>query len=165
MLGVLQDAVPIDSPSVILDANYHRRAIAGGGKFDSSFGRFAGPFPFLRFLDPVIDRVTQQVHEWFADLVQHGTVQFDPFAFDVQRHPLVELSPKVSDQAREAIEDMPNRRHPCLDDLFLQRTREVRHAEGHVFKFRIGSVGGKLDQPTTRGHQFPDEIHEIVEVL
>ena len=71
-----------------------------------SAGLPAARAPFGR-LDPVVDRVPDQVHQRIADLVEHRAIELDLLAFDVEPDPLAQVARQIAHQPRKPIEHLP----------------------------------------------------------
>ena len=75
-------------------------------------------------LDAVIDRVADHVHERVGQLLDDELVDLGLGAGDDQVHLLVVLARDLPHDARELVEDLPERHHPHFEDAVLH-LREV----------------------------------------
>src|SRR5207249_6301075 len=68
-------------------------------------------------------------------------------------------------QTRKAVEHLPHRGHPRLDDLVLQVRRETRDLDRDLVDLRIlpHPAGGQIVQASALGDELADQIHERVE--
>ena len=111
----------------------------------------------------MVHRVAQQVQQWLADLVEDGAVQLDLLALDPEVHLLAHLPGQVADHAREAVEDLPHRRHARGHDLALERLRQPPDLDRHVPELGIVALGGEGREAAARDGQLADLVHQGVE--
>ena len=102
----------VDPLAVVGDREAKRAADQVRIDPDQTFARLAGTHAFVRRLDPVIERIAEEVDHRFGDRVEHGTVDLDSFAFDLQAHVLGQLAGEAAHGARVAVEQHPDRDHP-----------------------------------------------------
>ena len=91
-----------------------------GGEHDLAFRPFPLPAPLGGRLDAVIHRVAEQVQQRVAELVQDRPIELDLLPLDAERHLLPQLAGEIPDEARKTVEQLPDWRHPRLDDLGLE---------------------------------------------
>src|SRR5207248_3004547 len=93
---------------------------AGGPQPNAPAPLLAQRLALLGRLDAVIDRVAQQVHQRVRQLLDDQLVELDISARDLEVDLLAALAQEPAHQAREAIEDLPERHHAHLEDALLQ---------------------------------------------
>ena len=90
--------------------------------------------------DAVGDGVLDQMQERFADLLDHGVVQLDRLAADIEHHGLAGGPRRLPHLAREAGEEAADGNHPGPGDLAPQLTGELLHRARRP-RARRGSSG------------------------
>src|SRR5438034_242448 len=76
--------------------------------------------------------------------VEDLAIELDLLSLDAKRHLLAELPRHVAHETRKAVEHLPHRRHPRLDDFVLQVGGETRDVDRDIVDLRI------LAQPACR---------------
>ena len=164
-LRLLEDFRAIDPAAIVRDADRDAGTLAHRRQDDLTFRVLLVALALGGGLDAVIDRVAQQMHEGIAERVEDFAIELDFFPLDPKGHLLVELPRDVAHQAREAVEDLPHRRHPRQDDFVLQIGGKARDLDRDLVDLRILShpARGDVVQPAALGHELADQIHERVE--
>jgi hypothetical protein len=111
---------PVDAATVVSDRDRDAGALAHRRKDDLAFRLL---FLFLALggrLDPMVHGVAQQVHQRIAQLVKNRAVELDLFALHAELDLFIELAREIAHQPGKAVEHLPHRRHPRLDDFGLE---------------------------------------------
>jgi hypothetical protein len=84
--GLLLEHLRIEASPVIGDLDVDVVAVAGRRQRNITRWLFAFVFPFLRRLNPVVDRVAQHVDQRIADLGENRPIKLDVLAGDGEVH-------------------------------------------------------------------------------
>ena len=79
----------------------------------------------LRRLDPVIDRVAEQVTEWGVELDQHVAIHLRALAGDLEPHLFAERLGHFADHARKSDDAVGKRSHAAGERSVIQAMRQV----------------------------------------
>ena len=134
------------------------RTQAHGARFG-----FAGSQAPRGWLDPVVDRIADQVHERIGKRFDEIAVEFGVGADDVQLDRFAELSRNIAREFREAREHPSDRLHPRGHHRRLKpRRRDVEHGDGAMEFFIVQARADRL-QAITREDEFADQIDHGVQ--
>ena len=95
------------------------------------------PFALGGRLDAMVHGIAEQMHQGVAKLIEDLAIELDFLALDTKRHLLAELPRHVAHETRKAIEHLPHRRHPRLDDFVLEVGGETRDVDRDIVDLRI----------------------------
>ncbi len=159
--------------AVVLDLDDDVVALLEGVERDGADRRLAHRLALGARLDPVIDGVAHHVHERIAELLDDELVDLGLGAGDDQVDELVGVAADLADDARELVEDLPERHHAHLEDALLHRA-EVP-LEGALEALHVGRqlaldvLGAEpLHEARQRGAddgQLAHDVHQAVELV
>jgi len=111
----------------------------------------------------VVDGVAHQVHERVADLLDHGLVELGVGAADDELDLLAELARDVAHHAREAVEDLADRRHAQAQRAVAHILDQTQQVGGDlVQRAAVGALGLELGG-RAGDHQLAHLIDERIE--
>src|SRR5207249_10942367 len=113
----------------------------------------------------VVHGIAEPMHGRVAKLIEDLAIELDLLSLDAKRHLLAELPRHVAHETRKAVEHLPHRRHPRLDDFVLQVGGETRDVDRDVVDLRILAQPAcrQLVQTATLSDELADQVHEGVE--
>ena len=107
---------------------------------DRSLGIFPLAGTFIRGLDTVVDRVSDQVGQGIVDGLDNGFVQFDILADNGQIHLFVQHLGQITNHPRELVEYITYGLHAGKHDRLLQLRGHQVYALAHGL--RIANISG-----------------------
>ena len=93
-------------------------------------------FAFVRHFNAVIERISKQVHNRIANLVDNRAVEFGVLAFDCQVDFLIEFFGNVANHARETVKDLADGNHADFHNDILKVGSNPVHLFKCFSKFR-----------------------------
>ena len=160
----------VDAGPVVHDRDHDLARLLRGREQEGAHGRLAPRGALRGRLDPVVDRVADQVDERLADLVDHRLVDPGLLPLQDQLHLLALLVGEVADEAREPLEDVPDGQHPDVHDRFLQlggHARDLVHGVEQVLG-RVGDDRGQgpagLEELGAVDDELSDEVQEVIQL-
>ena len=155
----------IDAASVVGDANQHRGAIALRRQNQRRDARLPFLLPLGGSLDTVIERVAKEVQHGFTHLVQHGAIELDLAAFDLEVDLFAQGFGGIADDTRESLEHLPDGNHPAGHDLVLQIGQNLRGPQNGFCQLVVAKAFRHLCDAIASDHQLSDHVHQCVEPL
>ena len=114
----------IDARAVVGDADFDLAAVYLGNRdVNGAIRRFVFLRARRRFLDAVVDAISEQVDERIFHRFQNPPVDFDPGSIDRQFHLLILIAGELADEAREYLGQRGKRQHMH----FLHIVKETVH--------------------------------------
>ena len=120
----------------------------------------------------MVDSVPYEVHQWIADLLDHGLVDFGLLSPDDQFHFFPKRSGQISNHSRKTAEYGFDRDHSraqtCRLQFFCDETQPGgREIQRCVEPLHAGLAGRdvltQLRKTVSFEHKFADQVHEVVE--
>ena len=163
---LLEQPFAVDSAAVVMDVdqNLVARLPSRDGK-DADLA-LAGLQALGGLLNPVIDRVTDDVRQGIADHFDHFAIQLDVAAFDIDQHLLAELGRQVADHPRQAdkqiLDPLHARAGDCVAHLGDNRREPLECAIDRHVACGFAQAPGEF---VPRQHHVGDRAHHPVEKL
>ena len=138
----------VDALAVVLDLDDDVVALLEGVERDRADRRLADRLALDARLDAVIDGVADHVHERIAELLDDELVDLGLGAGDDEVHLLVGLAADLADDARELVEDLPERHHAHLEDAALHCAEVALERRGAAGRARCRSRAARASSRT-----------------
>ena len=139
---LLAEPVQVDAAAVVGDGDEQHPGAVPRFHGDRAGRRFVRRAAHAGHLQPVIDRVADQVRQRRFELLQDVAVHLGAVADDDQPRLLAERPGHVADEPREAVGAVAERAHAAGDDLAVQADVEVFGAGRVVVE--VGGLGIQL---------------------
>ena len=115
--------LPVDAAPIVRDGDLHLRALQGGGDRDAAGRRLARGRALRGRLDPVVDRVADEVHEGVLEPLGHRTVELHLVAHELEHDLLARLQGQVPHRPLQALSGLGERDHPQAAHAGVQVSR------------------------------------------
>ncbi len=156
------DPFGIDARAVVGDLDDDVAALVIGPQQDRAGGLLAFTHSHFGLLDAVVAGVADDVSERVLDRLDDGLVELGFGALHLDLDLLADLGGEIADYARQLVPDHPDGLHTGAHDAFLKFAGDqVEALRGTV----AGAVlaGRPLQDLIAGQHQFPDQVHQLVE--
>ncbi len=163
--GLGADGPGIETGPVVLYPDEHVGPGMDRGEVDGAAAGLSRRFAHFRRFDPVVDAVSDQVHERVAQPFDDGLVQFGLRAFGRELDLFSELGGEVPHGALELAEGGADRQHADAHGVVPKRHGQPFHFLGNGEKLRDAAYQRGLAQPRLHGHQFADQVYQGVQPL
>src|SRR5690606_37143694 len=169
----LAERLGVDARPVVLDLDDDVLPLLIGVERERPRGGLLRELTDLRRLDSVIDGVADDVHQRIAELLDDELVDLGLLAGDDEADLLAVLARDLAHDARELLEDLPERHHADVEDAVLELEEVTLEAAVDAVQ-----IDGELTHPAHvpeplghADHGAPDDrelahdVHEVVELL
>ncbi len=120
----LENLVHVDTATVVAHPDHDRRSFPRSRQGQLCRGGLAGNSPLRRRFHTVVQRVTQQMHDGFTDLIENRLVDLDVGPENLEHNLLSQGLRSVAHHSLEALERLADRNHARSRDLSLQTADE-----------------------------------------
>jgi hypothetical protein len=157
------DLLGVEASAVVAHLDRDLAALVVGADPDHALLRLAHGSPLLGWLDPVIDRVPNEVRERVPDRFDDRPVQLGLLAFRLDPRPLAERDREVAHDAGDRRPRGSDRLETRLHHAFLQlRGDAIDRLRGGRERLVVALIR-ELDQVVARQNELADDGHEPVE--
>ena len=151
----------IDPGAVVGNFDDDVAALVAGAEFENPLRVLARGLTNFWWLDAVIERVTDGVREGILDGFKKAFVELCILTLYLEANAATERLGEVADDARHFGEDVGDRLHAGLHDIFAQVGGD--HIEAAREQSHVGIGGGGLEDLVAGEHELADQVHHAVE--
>src|SRR6266700_4596247 len=163
--GASENLLAVQPAAVVRHFDHDTARLVVGVEPHLTAGRLATLTPHFRRFDPVVEGVSDQMHERIADQFDHRLVQLGLGAGEDELDVLAELAGQIVYEAIEAVERFADRHHAQLQGAVAHGLDQPRQRAGgldHV------AVGGPLGDDAGAGagdDELAYEVDQLVELV
>src|SRR6266567_6625285 len=163
--GTSENLLAVQPAAVVRHFDHDAARLVVGVEPHLTAGRLATLTPHFRRFDPVVEGVSDQMHERIADQFDHRLVQLGLGAGEDELDVLAELAGQIVYEAIEAVERFADRYHAQLQGAIAHGLDQPRQRAGGLEHVAVGSPLGDDAGAGAGDDKLAHEVDQLVELV